>query len=241
MNESLLRDFHDAQIEELTALKAAIKELAARPTASPTDVAKVQMMLSNIKLPAQDNSVATEALRQLKIVSEQLTERHDDQAKWLQAIYKYCKSLNERTNSDTEVMAQGIEEFKRASNKINDKVFNFKLSNFATLAWAIGMTLMCSYCLYEWRTLGNQVAKLKENSLKYRYIKMKGEATPKHIADIEDIFEYNRDYDKIIEMQKHVSIYEEALRKKALLDEQTRLQKLESERLRIQTDELKKR
>ncbi|MFR9496203.1 MAG: hypothetical protein SNG90_09535 [Rikenellaceae bacterium] len=56
MNESLLRDFHDAQIKEIAEVKAAIVELAEKPTASPTDVARVQMMLSNIKLPAQDFS-----------------------------------------------------------------------------------------------------------------------------------------------------------------------------------------
>ncbi|MFR9524554.1 MAG: hypothetical protein SNI91_00140 [Rikenellaceae bacterium] len=56
MNENLLRDLHDTQIEELNNLRAAIKELAEKPTASPTDIAKVQMMLSNIKLPEQDFS-----------------------------------------------------------------------------------------------------------------------------------------------------------------------------------------
>ncbi len=36
-----------------------------------------------------------------------------------------------------------------------------------------------------------------DNDLKYRYIKMKGEATPKRIAELEEIFEQNRDNAKI--------------------------------------------
>ena len=32
-----------------------------------------------------------------------------------------------------------------------------------------------------------------DNDLKYRYIKMKGEATPNEISELENIFELNRD------------------------------------------------
>ncbi len=36
-----------------------------------------------------------------------------------------------------------------------------------------------------------------DNDLKYRYIKMKGEATPEHIAELEEIFALNRENVKI--------------------------------------------
>ncbi len=62
-----------------------------------------------------------------------------------------------------------------------------------------------------------------DNDLKYRYIKMKGEASPNRIENLENIFELNRDNDKIRQMRKDVEAYEEAVRKRATLAEQARL------------------
>ena len=62
-----------------------------------------------------------------------------------------------------------------------------------------------------------------DNDLKYRYIKMKGDASAEHIATLEDIFELNRDNQKIEQMREDVEIYEEAVRKQAALTEQARL------------------
>lgn len=37
-----------------------------------------------------------------------------------------------------------------------------------------------------------------DNDLKYRYIKMKGDATPDRIAELEELFELNRDNAKSV-------------------------------------------
>ena len=62
-----------------------------------------------------------------------------------------------------------------------------------------------------------------DDALKYRYIKMKGEASAEQIATLEDIFELNRDNQKIEQMREDVETYEEAVRKQAALAEQARL------------------
>ena len=62
-----------------------------------------------------------------------------------------------------------------------------------------------------------------DNDLKYRYIKMKGDASAEQIATLEDIFELNRDNQKIEHMREDVETYEEAVRKQAALAEQARL------------------
>ena len=54
-----------------------------------------------------------------------------------------------------------------------------------------------------------------DNDLKYRYIKMKGEATSDCIAELEEIFELNRDAAKIREMKKNVEEYERTIRQKS--------------------------
>lgn len=78
-----------------------------------------------------------------------------------------------------------------------------------------------------------------DNDLKYRYIKMKGEATPERIAELEEIFELHRDNAKIREMKRDVVEYERAVCQKVILEEQARLKEREAERLNENASRLK--
>ena len=55
------------------------------------------------------------------------------------------------------------------------------------------------------------------------YIKMKGEASPRQIGELENLFELNRDEDGIEQMREDVEAYEDAVRQQATLAEQARL------------------
>ena len=70
-----------------------------------------------------------------------------------------------------------------------------------------------------------------DNDLKYRYIKMKGEATPERITELEELFELHRDNAKIREMKRDVVEYERAVCQKVILEEQARLKEREAEKL----------
>ncbi|WP_052332363.1 hypothetical protein [Bacteroides neonati] len=78
-----------------------------------------------------------------------------------------------------------------------------------------------------------------DNDLKYRYIKMKGEATPQRISELENLFEINRDNTKIRQMSKDVEEYERAVKEKATIDEQTRLRQQEAEKLNHKANSIK--
>lgn len=78
-----------------------------------------------------------------------------------------------------------------------------------------------------------------DNDLKYRYIKMKGEASPDRIAELEKIFELHRDNGKIRQMKKDVEEYEQTIRQKIVLEEQARMKVQESETLNHRANKLK--
>ena len=63
----------------------------------------------------------------------------------------------------------------------------------------------------------------EDDALKYRYIKMKGDASAEQIYTLEEIFELNRNNEAIEQMREDVETYEEAVRKQAALAEQARL------------------
>lgn len=78
-----------------------------------------------------------------------------------------------------------------------------------------------------------------DNDLKYRYILMKGEATPKQITELENIFEMNRDNNKIRQLERDIEEYERTVRTKAALDEQNRLHQQEIEALKSKMNSIK--
>lgn len=78
-----------------------------------------------------------------------------------------------------------------------------------------------------------------DNDLKYRYFKMKGEATPERIAELEELFELNRDNSKIRQMKKDVEEYEQAIRQRIALEEQTRLKIEQARKLDEEADRIR--
>lgn len=68
---------------------------------------------------------------------------------------------------------------------------------------------------------------------------MKGEALPERIAELEEIFELNRDNAKIREMKRDVEEYERTIRRKMQLEEQARLKEREANRLNENASRLK--
>ena len=62
-----------------------------------------------------------------------------------------------------------------------------------------------------------------DNDLKYRYVKMKGEATPEQLVKLENIFGPNRDNERIRLIREDVEAYEEAVQRQAALTEQARM------------------
>ena len=80
-----------------------------------------------------------------------------------------------------------------------------------------------------------------DNDLKYRYLKMKGEATPERIAELEELFELNRDNSKIRRMKNDVEEYERTIQRKVQLEEQARRKQREAEHLTDKANSIKKK
>lgn len=78
-----------------------------------------------------------------------------------------------------------------------------------------------------------------DNDLKYCYLKMKGEATPERITELEEIFELNRDNAKIREMKRDVEEYERTIQRKVQLEEQARLKEREARELDNKASQLR--
>ena len=124
------------------------------------------------------------------------------------------QQLSEAINKMDEIKVKHNIDEKRHSFVLYTKESWILLSMFVTLL-AAGAS-----AIYH---LSRPNVQRDDDALKYRYIRMKGDASAEQIATLEDIFELNRDNQKIEQMREDVETYEEAVRKQAALTEQARL------------------
>ena len=153
----------------------------------------------------------------------------------VKAIVNKSQSSGEVLNSLAElkqIQEQKSDEVKSLVQKlirtIEDGVHNFKHHRigFETpfVIWTIVIETILILGLFTWIIISEKPNQNRiDNDLKYRYIKMKGDASAEQIATLEDIFELNRDTEAIEQMREDVETYEEAVRKQAALAEQARL------------------
>ena len=117
--------------------------------------------------------------------------------------------------------------------------FSFSLDatrNFWLFMSMFVVIVVLSVGLYlEWRPDRGRY----DNDLKYRYVLMKGEASPKQLSELEEMFEVERDQRRIDSMRQDIEKYERLVRRRAALDEQARLKAQEAEQLKRDVARLK--
>ena len=124
---------------------------------------------------------------------------------------------------------------------ISETRHSFALENrwdWAILTGIVLLTALLASALYFERRQNHDRT---DNDLKYRYIRMKGEASPESISGLENLFEFNRDDGKIKQMRKDVETYEEAVRRQAALIEQARLKERAAREQKVRADSIRSR
>lgn len=247
MNKNIKNNDHESFMEGIYGcmerIEAGIIELQkAKPSEgnSAVDNGANEILVQDLKALINENNKQGFEYTETKIkkfasaVVEHLNILNDN--------FKATKSAMVNTRISTEVLnslneikssqEQKSDEVKTLVQKlkttIEDGVHNFKHHRigFETpfVFWTIVIETMLILGLFTWTIISEKPNQDRiDNDLKYRYIKMKGDASAEQIATLEDIFELNRDNQKIEQMREDVETYEEAVRKQAALAEQARL------------------
>jgi len=103
----------------------------------------------------------------------------------------------------------------------------------------IGMGLLIlglGYVIGEQR---RTISRFRDNDLKYRYVKMHGEATSGDIKGLETIFTYDRNPDSVKLIRRQVVQYERLVKERAERIEQARFNASEAERLKNEVETVK--
>jgi len=92
------------------------------------------------------------------------------------------------------------------------------------ISMALAILLLLGGNVWQLNTNG----KLRDNDLKYRYIKLKGEVDTKVLSQLESIFTYNRDRDAISKIRKQVKSHEQLVREHAEKLERERFEEVQN-------------
>ena len=228
-------------------IEAGINELQKAKqsnTSSAVNEEANEALVQDIKALINENNKQGFEYTEAKIkkfagaVVEHLSILNDNFKDTKSAIVNKSQSSGDVLNSLAEIKTiqeQKSDEVKTLVQKlkttIESGVHNFKHHRigFETpfVFWTIVIETALILGLFTWIIISEKPNQLEEdNDLKYRYIKMKGDASAEQIATLEDIFELNRNNEAIEQMREDVETYEEAVRKQATLAEQARLKEL---------------
>ena len=235
---------------------------------------RIENKINGMSVPLPEGNSPTENNGKDESVLNEVRNDHETFRKLLARVYEGLAVIKndmvsmDRKNSSQERLGQVLSEIHNEQRQNQEKVealfcetndtirknavktsninHHFSLSIkspyiFGGFSVMFAAIMALSVALYFSARIDNEQA---DNDLKYRYVKMKGEATPEQLMELENLFGPNRDNERIEQMREDVEAYEEAVRKQATLTEQARLKELDSKAKSIKdksiTDEPKK-
>ena len=211
---------------------------------------RIEDKINGLSVPSPEGNSPTVNNTQDESVLNEVRNGHETFRKLLARVYEGLAAIKndmvsmDRKNSSQERLGQVLSEMHNEHQEKVENLFcetndtirknavktsninhHFSLSlespyilgSFSVMFAAIVALSVALY--FSARTDDEQV----DNDLKYRYVKMKGEATPEQLVELENLFGPNRDNGRIEQMHEDVEAYEEAVRRQATLTEQARL------------------
>ena len=116
---------------------------------------------------------------------------------------------------------------------------DFKNSKTVITLCCMGLVILFSLVGNFWQMRQN--SQLSDNDLKYRYIKMYGEANQEKLMDLETLFTYQRDEQQIALIREQVETYERLVKEQAEKTERARFNTSQANELHKQAESIKQR
>ena len=209
------------------------------------ELQKIQPSEGNSTVPNVDNTALIQEIKTLvenasgvncKYTERKIQELTKTLSENLGVVNDSVKGVSSKNKPEFVAIQNEFENLKKLTASLipmieeskvlhRENDYNFNLNFNSKLDWfmltlnTIVIAFLASAYYFESQRNKDE----EDDSLKYRYIKMKGDASAEQIATLEDIFELNRNTKAIEQMREDVETYEEAVRKQAALAEQARL------------------
>lgn len=147
--------------------------------------------------------------------------------------YRELKSLLETIRQRTDKLGTGTSD-----STVNHR-HTFDIGSSKVFLSMVVMGLMILGLSYVVGSQRRTMGQFRNNDLKYRYIKMKGQAEPADILMLREAFDHNRNSDSIRVIRQRVERYEKLIREESERQARARLNAEEAEKLRQEAEMMK--
>ena len=161
----------------------------------------------------------------------------------LEIAFEKLDGWDSKKREALQAIKAKIDEMGKESRTVirKEHVFSLDFKNSKTV-----ITLCCMGLVILFSLVGNfwqmrQNSQLSDNDLKYRYIKMYGEANQEKLMDLETLFTYQRDEQQIALIREQVETYERLVKEQAEKTERARLNISQANELQKQAESIKQR
>jgi hypothetical protein len=204
-------------------LKQKIEQLSINGASvnpnSNFDTEEIAALMQELRNHLKPKQFSSEQIKELQKSIAQIS------AYSLNKISDNIRGLSTELKASIIPIKEKVEQLKTPQNTVirKEHVFTVDFRNSKAAGTIISMALIILFLLGGniWQLERN--TRLRDNDLKYRYIKMEGNANSRDLLRLETIFSYDRNRDSISVIREQVENYERLVKEQAEKIEQEKL------------------
>ena len=168
------------------------------------DTEEIAALMQELRTHLKPKQFSSEQIKELQKSMAQIS------AFALNKISDNIRRLSTELKATIIPIEEKVDQFKTPQNTVirKEHVFtvDFRISKSAITIISMALIILFSWGGNIWQLRKNN--QLKDNDLKYRYIKMEGKASSRDLLRLETIFSYDRNRDSISVIRAQVDTYE---------------------------------
>ena len=234
MDTSAVYGLFEELKQSLTEMTASLKGRSEQQT---IDLSRIEELLGKMNTLSKQEVFSPE---QISVLEEILTK---SVVAGMEIVFEKQDGWDAEKKETLQAIEAKIDEMGKESRTVirKEHVFSLDFKNSKTV-----ITLCCMGLVHSFSLVGNfwqmrQNSQLSDNDLKYRHIKMYGEANQEKLMDLETVFTYQRDEKQIALIREQVKTYERLVKEQAEKTERARLNTSQANELQKQAEFIKQR
>lgn len=234
MDTSAVYGLFEELKQSLTEMASSLKGRSEQQT---IDLSKIEELFGKINTLSKQEAFSP---KQIRALEEILTKSI---VAGLEIAFEKLDGWDSEKKETLQAIQAKIDELGKEGRTVirKEHVFSldFKNSKMVITLCCMGLVLLFSLVGNFWQMRQN--SQLSGNDLKYRYIKMYGEANQEKLMDLETVFTYQRDEQQIALIREQVETYERLVKEQAEKIERVRLNRSQANELQKQAESIKQR
>lgn len=234
MDTSAVYGLFEELKQSLTEMTASLKGRSEQQT---IDLSKIEELWGKMNTLSKQEVFSPE---QIRVLEEILTK---SVVAGMEIVFEKQDGWDAEKKETLQAIEAKIDVMGKESRTVirKEHVFSLDFKNSKTV-----ITLCCMGLVHSFSLVGNfwqmrQNSQLSDNDLKYRHIKMYGEANQEKLMDLETVFTYQRDEKQIALIREQVKTYERLVKEQAEKTERAHLNTSQANELQKQAEFIKQR